>query len=54
MPPDPPIRHAHLHVRERAFVRYYHPTTTMFSPPHLKILYETLAWDNVDILAETL
>ena len=42
MPPDPSSRHTRLRVRERAFVRYYHPATTMFSPPQLKILYETL------------
>ena len=33
MPPDPPSRHARLCMRERAFARYYHPTTTMFPPP---------------------
>ena len=42
MPPDPSSRHTRLRVRERAFVRYYHSATTMFSPPQLKILYETL------------
>ena len=41
LPPDPPSRHAHLCVRERAFTRYYHPATILF-PPRLKILYETL------------
>ena len=43
MPPAPPIRHTCLHVREHAFMRYYHRATTMFPPPHLKILYETLS-----------
>ena len=46
MAPDPPSRHAHLCVRERAFAHYYHPATTLFPPPlpppQLKILYETL------------
>ena len=32
MPPDPPSRHTHLHVRERAFARYYHPVTMLFPP----------------------
>ena len=41
MPPDPPSRHTFLHVRERAFARYYHPATMLF-PPQLKILYATL------------
>ena len=30
MPPDPPSRHAHLRMRERAFACYYHPA---FPPP---------------------
>ena len=42
MPPDPPSRHARLHVRERAFARYYHLLPPYFPPPQLKILYETL------------
>ena len=42
MPPDPPSRCAHLHVREHAFARHYHAATTLFPPPQLKILYETL------------
>ena len=42
MPPDPPSRHAHLHMHERVFVYYNHPAITMFFPSQLKILYETL------------
>jgi len=41
MPPDPSNKHARLRVCERAFIRYYHPAAIL-SPPHLKILYETL------------
>ena len=33
MPPDPPSRHTHLHVCERAFARYYHPATILFPLP---------------------
>ena len=42
MPPDPPSRHTHLHVCEHAFTCYYHSATSLFPPPQLKILYETL------------
>ena len=38
--PRPPSRHAHLCVCERAFARYCHPATILFSPHQLKI--ETL------------
>jgi len=46
MPPDPPSRHAHLHVREHAFARLhmrkhafahdYHPATILFFIPNSK------------------
>ena len=40
---DPPSRHTHLCMRERAFASCYHPATILFfPPPQLKILYETL------------
>ena len=49
MPPDPPSRHTRLHVRERAFARYYHPATMLFSP-QLKILYATLILPSSQLL----
>ena len=42
MPPDPPSRHTHISVCERAFTCYYHPATILFPLSQLKILYETL------------
>ena len=32
MPPDPPSRHARLHMCGCAFARYYHPAIILFPP----------------------